>query len=47
MAHELPALTYANDALEPHFDALTMQIHHDKHHNAYVSKLNDAIAGTV
>ena len=46
MAHELPALPYANDALEPHFDALTMEIHHDKHHNAYVSKLNDAIAGT-
>ena len=46
MAHELPALPYANDALEPHFDARTMEIHHDKHHNAYVSKLNDAIAGT-
>ncbi|MEC8209121.1 MAG: superoxide dismutase, partial [Verrucomicrobiota bacterium] len=46
MAHELPALPYANDALEPHFDARTMEIHHDKHHNAYVSKLNDAIVGT-
>ena len=46
MAHELPSLPYANDALEPHFDTRTMEIHHDKHHNAYVSKLNDAIAGT-
>ena len=46
MAHELPALPYANDALEPHFDARTMEIHHDKHHNAYVSKLNDALEGT-
>ena len=46
MAHELPKLPYANDALEPHFDAKTMEIHHDKHHNAYVTKLNDAIKGT-
>ena len=46
MAFELPALPYAFDALEPHIDARTMEIHHGKHHNAYVSKLNDAIAGT-
>lgn len=46
MAHELPALDYAYDALEPHFDAQTMEIHHTKHHNTYISKLNDAIAGT-
>ena len=39
-------LAYANDALEPHFDALTMEIHHDRHHNAYVTNLNAAIAGT-
>ena len=45
MAHEVPALPYAFDALEPHIDARTMEIHHDKHHAAYVSKLNDAIAG--
>ncbi|MGB0716826.1 MAG: superoxide dismutase [Phycisphaerae bacterium] len=44
MAHELPALPYAFDALEPHFDAQTMEIHHDKHHAAYVNKLNDALA---
>lgn len=47
MAHELPPLPYANDALEPHFDAQTMEIHHDKHHNAYVTKLNGAIAGNA
>ena len=46
MAHELPSLPYAYDALEPHFDARTMEIHHRKHHNAYISKLNDAVAGT-
>lgn len=47
MAFELPALPYAFDALEPHIDAQTMQIHHDKHHQAYVTNLNNAIAGTA
>ncbi len=46
MAHELPPLPYPTDALEPHIDAKTMEIHHDKHHAAYVSKLNDAVKGT-
>lgn len=46
MAFELPALPYAHDALEPHIDTLTMQIHHGKHHAAYVNNLNAAIAGT-
>ena len=46
MAFELPALNYAHDALEPHIDARTMEIHHGKHHAGYTSKLNDAIAGT-
>ncbi|MEM8867192.1 MAG: superoxide dismutase [Verrucomicrobiota bacterium] len=46
MAYELPALDYAYDALEPHFDARTMEIHHSKHHNAYITKVNAAIAGT-
>lgn len=46
MAFELPNLPYAKSALEPHIDAQTMEIHHDKHHAAYTSKLNDAIAGT-
>lgn len=46
MAFELPNLPYAHDALEPHFDTLTMQIHHGKHHNAYVTNLNVALAGT-
>jgi len=44
--HELPALPYAFDALEPHIDAQTMQIHHDKHHQAYVDNANKALAGT-
>jgi Fe-Mn family superoxide dismutase len=44
MAHQLPSLPYDAAALEPHIDATTMQIHHGKHHAAYVSKLNDAIA---
>ncbi|CAH1206522.1 Superoxide dismutase [Mn] [Paenibacillus allorhizoplanae] len=43
MAHQLPALPYANDALEPHIDAKTMEIHHDRHHNAYVTNLNAAL----
>ncbi len=43
MAFTLPALPYANDALEPHIDAKTMEIHHDKHHGAYVNNLNAAI----
>ncbi len=46
MAFELPKLDYAYDALEPHIDARTMEIHHSKHHNGYTSKLNAAIAGT-
>ena len=46
MAFELPALPYAPDALEPHIDKATMEIHHGKHHNAYVTNLNNAIAGT-
>src|SRR5580658_2093708 len=45
MAYELPPLPYANDALEPHIDAVTMGIHHDKHHAAYVTNVNKAIAG--
>jgi Fe-Mn family superoxide dismutase len=45
MAHTLPALGYAFDALEPHIDARTMEIHHGKHHNAYVTNLNAALAG--
>jgi superoxide dismutase, Fe-Mn family len=44
MAHELPPLPYSFDALEPHIDARTMEIHHDKHHAGYVAKLNDALA---
>ncbi|MGJ8695970.1 MAG: superoxide dismutase [Verrucomicrobiaceae bacterium] len=43
MSHTLPDLGYANDALEPHIDARTMEIHHDKHHNAYVTNLNAAL----
>ena len=46
MAHELPSLNYAYDALEPHIDARTMEIHHSKHHGGYVAKLNAAIEGT-
>lgn len=46
MAFELPQLPYAHDALEPHIDARTMEIHHGKHHNGYTTKLNHAIAGT-
>ena len=46
MAFELPKLKYASDALEPHIDARTMEIHHDKHHAGYTSKLNDAVKGT-
>ena len=44
MAFELPQLPYAYDALEPHIDARTMEIHHSKHHNAYTTNLNAAIA---
>ncbi len=47
MAHELPPLPYAPDALEPYIDKQTMEIHHGKHHNAYVTNLNKAIAGNV
>ena len=46
MAFTLPDLGYANDALEPHIDAATMEIHHDKHHNTYVTNLNNAVEGT-
>jgi Fe-Mn family superoxide dismutase len=46
MAYTLPELPYPNNALEPHIDAKTMEIHHDKHHAAYVAKLNDALAGS-
>ncbi len=46
MAFELPALPYATDALEPHIDKMTMEIHHGKHHQAYVDNVNKALAGT-
>ncbi len=46
MSFKLPNLPYSYDALEPHFDARTMEIHHSKHHNAYVTNLNNALAGT-
>jgi superoxide dismutase, Fe-Mn family len=45
MAYEVPPLPYGYDALEPHIDAQTMTLHHDKHHQAYVDKANDALAG--
>ena len=47
MAFKLPSLPYAADALEPHIDAKTMEIHHGKHHNGYTTKLNSAIEGTA
>lgn len=47
MAHELPPLPYPKEALEPHLDAQTMEIHHGKHHAAYVTNLNKAIAGNA
>ncbi|MBC8001035.1 MAG: superoxide dismutase, partial [Opitutaceae bacterium] len=47
MAYELPALPYPKEALEPHIDTQTMEIHHGKHHNAYVTNLNKAIAGNA
>lgn len=46
MAYELPNLPYAHDALEPHIDARTMEIHHGKHHQAYINKVNAAIEGS-
>jgi Fe-Mn family superoxide dismutase len=45
MAYELPPLPYANDALEPHIDARTMEIHHDRHHSGYVTNVNKALEG--
>jgi Fe-Mn family superoxide dismutase len=46
MSFELPKLNYSYDALEPHIDAKTMEIHHSKHHNGYTTKLNNAVEGT-
>jgi len=46
MAYTLPALPYAYNAMEPHIDAQTMEIHHKKHHQAYITKVNEALAGT-
>ena len=46
MSFQLPPLPYAPDALEPHIDTRTMEIHHGKHHQAYVTNLNNAITGT-
>lgn len=47
MPHTLPALPYAHNALEPHIDARTMEIHHGKHHQAYITNLNNALAGNA
>ena len=47
MAYTLPELHYAYDALEPHFDARTMEIHHTKHHQGYTIKVNAALEGTA
>ena len=47
MAHELPELPYAQDALEPHIDAATMVIHHGKHHATYIANLNNALEGNA
>jgi Fe-Mn family superoxide dismutase len=47
MAYSVPDLPYAYDALEPHIDEATMRVHHDKHHQAYVDKVNAALAGTA
>ena len=47
MAFELPQLPYAHDALEPHIDGRTMEIHHGKHHNGYTTNLNNALSGTA
>ena len=47
MPHELPALPYPKEALEPHIDAMTMEIHHGRHHKAYVDNLNKALAGNA
>ena len=47
MSFTLPDLPYAHDALEPHIDAKTMEIHHGKHHAGYTNNLNNAIAGTA
>ena len=46
MPFTLPALTYASDALEPYIDKMTMEIHHGKHHNAYVNNLNNLVEGS-